>query len=159
MRDEGYADSFAADIVDYIKNVDLRDLAISLRKHLDEPFPCSHDSVPEAPNAFSDGSVSCPTQQMWATAAFGVVHMRSISSTNELNDLERDYTHAKVRCDPLFGSFYTCHALFFGGHCSSARAELVGAFFAWSVTWPIQLAFDNKSVVEALNDTVLKRRR
>ena len=151
MRQERYADFSAAVVAEYTKKVDLRDLAESLRKHLDQPFPCSQGKVPEVPNAFSDGSVTSPSQQLWATASFGVVHMRNISSTNELNELEQDYTHATVRCDPSYGPFYTCHAPFFGGYYSSTRAELAGALFALSVTWPIHLSLDNMSVVQTLN--------
>ena len=128
--DEGVFLPSASHLIDYTKSVDIAAFAASVHEYVLTPFAGGGEQMPIVPNAFSDGSVCFPTHQEWFTSTFGVVHMKALSSECNANALELDYTCVKLRTDGEHGTFYTCAAPIFGGHYSSARAELAGVLFA-----------------------------
>ena len=135
-----------------MRNVDVRELRAAIHEYVLDPFRVGDMCIPTSPNAFSDGSVRFPKQQSWATATFGVVQMKEIAYEEHLNSLELCFIHTRVGQRGSFGAFYSCRAPIFGGGYSSARAELAGVLLAISVRWPVHLALDNLSTVNALND-------
>ena len=155
MKDESVYYPFAYHVTDYVRNVDGSALRTAVHKYVLQPFNDEALPIPTEPNAFSDGSVNFPTQQEWATATFGVVHMKDIHDELELNELELLFTHVTVGQRDEFGAFYCCRAPIFGGHYSSSRAELAGVLLAVSVRWPVRLALDNLSIVQGLEQLLV----
>ena len=142
----------AQHFANYVRKVDVRELRAAVHEYVLAPFPAGDLCIPPTPNAFSDGSVTFPKQQSWATATFGIIHMKDIAYEEQLNSLELSFAHTCVGQRNLHGCFYSCRAPILGGGYSSSRAELAGVLLAISVRWPLHLALDNLSTVNALND-------
>lgn len=111
----------------------------------DPTFPIEvSGQVPEAPNAYSDGGLMCPSEQWWSIGGYGLWWPgHSDDEQYRQQVINQQFTHQDIRDEGigLWGKLL-------GQRNSSTRMELAGTIMAMGKAVPLRIASDSQSMIE-----------